>query len=113
MNKIMQKHFMNPQNIGKLKKFTNKSRCESGFCGDMIDVFAIVENGIVKEIKYQVFGCYAIIATASMLSEWAIGKPISVLKSISLTDVLRMFENDIEPGKEKCIDVAVNAFKKL
>ena len=114
MNEIIRQHFTNPQNMGKLKHATHISKCKSGFCGDTIELFAIVDHhGIVLDVKYNVFGCYAIIAAASALSEWAKGKSIHTINTISSETALQLLGNEIDPEKENCINVATKAFQNL
>ena len=56
-------------------------------CGDMIVMYIKVKNDHLSEIKYQVFGCAAAIATCSALSEIGIGK--------SLDEALKITDEDI------------------
>lgn len=114
MNNIMKQHFMDPKNMGKIKKPTHQSKCKSGFCGDTIELYAEVDpSGIVTNIKYNVFGCYAVIATASVLSEWAKGKTLAEIKSIDYDTIKDLIGGDPDPEKENCIRVAMKAFQEL
>ena len=55
MNDIVRSHFVNPKNIGKIKKPTNTSKYKSGFCGDTVEVYAIIEDSVITDIKYNYF----------------------------------------------------------
>lgn len=109
----IKQHFMNPMNMGKLKKYTNSSKFKSGFCGDTIEIYARIEHNIVKELKYQVFGCYALISGASIISDWAINKTITEVKNITLDKALDIMNHKIDKSKYNCIDVVVNALRNL
>lgn len=113
MNDLMKKHFVNPQNMGKIKKATHMLKHKSGFCGDTIELYALIENNVVVDVKYNVFGCYAAITAASIISEWAIGKPVTELETLSLDDVLTMMGGDVEPEKFNCVSVAVYTFNNI
>lgn len=114
MNDTLKKHFMNPVNMGKIKNPTHCSKCKSGFCGDTIELYAIVDNtGIVTDVRYNVFGCYAVIATASILSEWAIGKPLDIVRQVEYGTLVELIGERPEEEKENCINVAVKAFADL
>ena len=114
MTPIVKQHFMNPQNIGNVKKPTHQGKAKSGFCGDTVEITARVDNyGIVTDLKYNVFGCYAVIATSSILSEWAIGKHIGELHELEYDDVVEMIGGAVEDGKENCVRTAMEAFKSL
>ena len=113
MNDLLKYHFINPQNKGKIKKPTNSSRNVSGFCGDRIEITANVDQGIVTELKYKAFGCYAILTAASLISEWAIGKTLDEVKNINLTMALELMGGDLEEEKHNCVLVAVEAYRSL
>jgi nitrogen fixation NifU-like protein len=113
MNDLLKYHFINPQNKGKVKKPTNSSKNVSGFCGDRIEITAMVEDGIVVDLKYKAFGCYAILTAASILSEWAIGKPLAEVKDITLRQTLELMGGDLDEEKENCVFVAVEAYRSL
>ena len=114
MTKIMQKHFIYPVNMGVIKNASRYGKSKSGFCGDTVETSAVVnDNGTITALKYNVFGCYAVIATSSILSEWAIGKNLSDLSSLDYPDVLKMIGGEIEDGKESCVRTAMIAFKAL
>lgn len=112
MTEIFKIHFLNPLNMGKLKGYTHYNKEKSGFCGDTVEVFAIVENNVVKDIKYNVFGCHAVIATSSILSEWCKGKTIDEILAISMNNIDGIV-GELESGKENCIEVALRAFQNI
>jgi NifU-like protein involved in Fe-S cluster formation len=109
----MKEHFTNPKNMGKVKNATNKSKYKSGFCGDTVEVSANIVNGVITELKYNVFGCYAVISTASILSEWAKQKTIDEVHNITYDEVLLMLGGEIDPEKVNCVKTAITAFHKL
>ena len=113
MNKIIKEHFLNPKNLGKIKKPTHTSKYKSGFCGDMVEVYAIIRNDVIEDIKYNVFGCYAVIAAASVISEWVKDKSTESLKSLTYDHVVEMLGGDIVPEKEQCVRTALTAFLNL
>lgn len=113
MNDLLKKHFTNPQNMGKIKKPTHSIKHKSGFCGDTIELFVMVEDGIVTNVKYNVFGCYAAITSASIVSEWAIGKTVDEVESLTLDNVLEMMGGDVEQEKHNCVNVTVHAFTNI
>lgn len=113
MNNIIKSHFIHPQNLGKIKKPTHTSKFKSGFCGDMVEVYAVIENDKIIDIKYNVFGCYAVIATSSVLSEWAKNKSLEDVRNITYEETLNLLGGDIDPEKEQCVKTAMNAFKSL
>lgn len=112
MTEIFREHFLTPRNLGFIKKCTHYSKTKSGFCGDTVEVSAIIENDLIKDIKYNVFGCYAVIATASMISEWCKEKTLKEIKQLSLENIQNII-GDYEAEKENCVATAIKAFVEL
>jgi nitrogen fixation NifU-like protein len=80
-------HFMCPQNIGSLPDAHAEGEAGDAACGDYLNMYIKVENFIISEIGYLIFGCPAAIATSSMTSVLAKGK--------SLSEALKITEKDI------------------
>lgn len=112
MNDIVRTHFVNPKNLGRIKKPTHTNKYKSGFCGDTVEVYAMVENDIIQDIKYNVFGCYAVIAASSVISEWAKNKTLDELRNLNYETVISML-GEIEEEKVNCVKTAVVAFSNI
>jgi NifU-like protein involved in Fe-S cluster formation len=112
VNDIVRSHFVNPKNIGKIKKPTNTSKYKSGFCGDTVEVYAIIEDSVITDIKYNVFGCYAAIAASSIISEKIKGCNIDTLTNMTCEDVEQMM-GGVEEEKINCVNTALTAFKGI
>lgn len=113
MNNTMKKHFINPQNMGQIKKPTHTSKKKSGFCGDTVEVYAVINDGKIESLKYNVFGCYAVIAASSIISEWAQNKTLDELKALTFDDTLVILGGELEEGKDTCVKTALEAFTSL
>ena len=75
-------HNKSPRNF---KKIENANRTAEGYnplCGDKINIFLDVENGIVKDISFQGSGCAISKASASLMSEAVKGKPVEEAKKL-------------------------------
>jgi nitrogen fixation NifU-like protein len=75
-------HNKNPRNFGVLKLATNKAEGHNPLCGDHIDVFAVVDKGIIKELKFNGAGCAISKASASIMTTMLVGKTIEQAKSL-------------------------------
>lgn len=69
-------HFMSPRNVGSMKDPDGVGGFGDVHCGDSLTVYIKVEDNIIKDISFLVFGCTASIATSSMISVMAKGKTI-------------------------------------
>lgn len=78
-------HFKNPRNVGKIEEADGKSTVGSPACGDMVAVYIDVdeETKIIKDIKFESYGCASNIATGSIITELAKGKTLEEAKKIS------------------------------
>lgn len=78
-------HFRNPRNVGKIDDPDGKSTVGSPACGDMVAVYIDVdeETLVIKDIKFESYGCASNIATGSIITELAKGKTLEEAKKIS------------------------------
>ncbi len=105
--KIIKEHFADPKNVGKIKNPTNIGSFTTPTGAKAIFYF-LIENNVVKDIKYQIAGCPFAIAVCSILSEYAKGKSIDGLKKITMSSLEQFFK--IPQEKEDCINMSLNAF---
>lgn len=109
-------NFMNPQNIGVLKTPDGTGKVGNPRCGDIMQVQIEVEKNnegkeIIKDIKFQTFGCAAAIATSSMITQLAKGKTLEEAKNITNLDVAKSLKG-LPPIKMHCSNLADKALKK-
>ncbi|MBU6468038.1 MAG: SUF system NifU family Fe-S cluster assembly protein [Betaproteobacteria bacterium] len=77
-------HNRHPRNFGKL---VNANRHSEGFnplCGDSLDLYLIVDNNRIIDIKFEGQGCAISTASASLMTE--------VLKGKTLQEAEQLFE---------------------
>ncbi len=76
-------HFNNPRNVGEIPDANAVGRVGNPKCGDIMQMYLKIENGIIEDVKFKTFGCGAAIATSSMATEMVQGK--SVEDALKLT----------------------------
>ena len=69
-------HFQNPRNVGELAPPAVVVEVANPACGDVMRLWARMEEGRVAEARYKVRGCTASIAAGSALTEWLTGKTV-------------------------------------
>ena len=67
-DKVMD-HFRNPRNVGEIEDANGIGEVGNAKCGDIMKVYLKVEDNIIKDVKFQTFGCGSAIASSSMATE--------------------------------------------
>ena len=106
---LLKDNFMNPQNIGKIRNSKNIGKSKSGFCGDTIETYLTIENGIIKDAKYQACGCWALIGSASIFSEYIKNKKVDDINNMSDKEYISLL-GDVPEEKINCTLVTKKGF---
>lgn len=109
---ILLDHYHDPRNFGKLSEATNKARAENLSCGDEIEVYLQIENGIIKKMTFEGEGCSIAISTASLWTEKLIGMTIDQVLKLDHNDTLDLIGMPLTPSRLKCAMLSLNAIKK-
>ena len=75
-------HNKNPRNKGNIDKHTNHADGHNPLCGDKISLDLIIEDNLVKDIKFTGAGCAISTASSSILTEAIIGKKTSEIRHL-------------------------------
>ena len=70
-------HFRNPRNVGVIEDANGIGEVGNAKCGDIMKMYLKIEDDIVKDVKFETFGCGSAIASSSMATEMIKGKPLS------------------------------------
>ncbi|MEI7475498.1 MAG: Fe-S cluster assembly protein NifU [bacterium] len=80
--------YRNPKNVGEIEDANAVGEVGSLACGDALKLYLKVsEDGIIEDAKFQTFGCGSAVASAGMLTEMIIGKPIADAAKITNMDI--------------------------
>lgn len=79
---IILDHYKNPRNRGSLEPPAVRSEGHNPLCGDEIEVFLTVDNGIISDIKIGGQGCSISQSSASMMSAAVKGKPVAEARAL-------------------------------
>ena len=109
---IILDHYRNPRNKGRISDADVSFHDSNPLCGDEIDIHLKVEDNIVKDIKFEGRGCAISQASASMLTEMVMNKPLTSVKELDKDDIL---ENiglvNLGPARIKCALVSLKVLK--
>ena len=80
--KVME-HFLNPQNVGVIEDADGVGEVGNAKCGDIMKMYLKIEDDIIKDVKFETFGCGSAIASSSMATELIKGKPVSEARQLT------------------------------
>ena len=80
--KVME-HFRNPRNVGVIEDANGIGEVGNAKCGDIMKMYLKIEDDIVKDVKFETFGCGSAIASSSMATELIKGKPVNEVKELT------------------------------
>ena len=107
--KVME-HFKNPRNVGEIENPDGVGHVGNPVCGDIMELYLRVKDGIITEAKFKTFGCGAAIATSSMVTEMVKGKSIEEALKISNRAVAEAL-GGLPPVKMHCSVLAEEALQ--
>jgi len=86
---IVLDHFHHPRHVGEVPAATGHARRENMVCGDVVEFWARVSEERLEEVGFRAFGCAAVIASASMLAELALGLPLTEVLALKTGDLVQ------------------------
>ncbi|WP_243299101.1 Fe-S cluster assembly sulfur transfer protein SufU [Bacillus litorisediminis] len=126
---VIMDHYKNPRNKGQLDDGTLTIDMNNPTCGDRIHLTMKVDDGIVKDAKFEGEGCSISMASASMMTQIIKGKEVETALRLSnvFSDMMQGKDyddsidlGDIEalqgvakfPARIKCATLAWKAMEK-
>src|SRR5699024_578495 len=108
-NKVIE-HFMTPRNVGSMVDADAEGSYGDHNCGDSLNIYIKVENNVIKDISFLVFGCTASVATSSMTTVLAKGKTIEEALKIEEEDIVDALDG-LPENKLHCSNLGVQALR--
>ena len=102
--------WLNPKNLGKIKKPDGFARIK-GPCGDTMQISFRVKDNRISKIKFITDGCASSIASGSMATELAQGKKLEEAAEISQQKILKTLKGLPEESVH-CALLASNTLKE-
>ena len=111
-SELVIQHFKNPHNVGTIHKADALATEGSPACGDQLTVYLKVnpDTQVIDDIKFQSYGCASNIATASIITDLALGKTLEEAKAISWKQAAEEL-GGLPPVKMHCSVLAVDALR--
>ena len=104
------RYFLTKPNLGPLRGADHVTEL-TGPCGDTMKCFLKMDQGRIKDVKYQVLGCPGAVSAAMALADLVKGKTLDEALQVKDRDVFRRLVQ-IPDQKQHCIRLAVKTLEK-
>lgn len=98
------------ENLGMLD-CADISMKDVGDCGDKLELYLKVDNGIITNAAYQMEGCIGLQLAATILTKLIRGLSLSEAAEISF-DTIIAYAEKVPEDKKECIHFAINTLRK-
>ncbi|MBK8792952.1 MAG: SUF system NifU family Fe-S cluster assembly protein [Holophaga sp.] len=96
---VILEHNKKPRNFGKLEPCTHHAHGLNPLCGDDIEITLVVEDGIVKDLKFQGHGCAISQASSSLMTVNVKGKPVTEAETM-VEQFREMIRGKLDPATD-------------
>jgi nitrogen fixation NifU-like protein len=106
-------HSKMPHNFGSLESPTISHEEHNPLCGDRVRFDLLIEDGVIRDVRFEGKGCAISQATASMLTDEIKGKSVDDAKLFSKEDLLDMIGIPLakNPVRLKCALLSLKTLK--
>jgi len=109
---VIIEHYKNPSYRGHLDPHDIQFEDSNPLCGDHIEItLQTAEDGTVKDARFDGRGCAISQASADLLIESIIGKPLDDVKQLNKDSILEMLGIDLGPVRLKCALLSLKVLK--
>ena len=109
---VIIEHYKNPSYRGHLDPYDIQFEDNNPLCGDHIEItLRTNEHGNVADARFDGHGCAISQASADLLVESIIGKPLEEIKQLNKEHILNMLGIDLGPVRLKCALLSLKVLK--
>jgi nitrogen fixation NifU-like protein len=109
---VIIEHYKNPSYRGHLEPHDIQFADNNPLCGDHIEVtLQLDKDGKVRDARFNGHGCAISQASADLLMESIIDKPVEEVKALRKDHVLELLGIDLGPVRLKCALLSLKVLK--
>lgn len=109
---VIIEHYKNPGYRGHLEPHDIFFEDNNPLCGDHIEMTLQIDaDDVVSDARFDGHGCAISQASADLLIESIIGKPMAEVKQLNKQDVLDLLGIDLGPVRLKCALLSLKVLK--
>jgi nitrogen fixation NifU-like protein len=75
-------HYRQPRNRGVLAHANHTAQGYNALCGDRITLYLLIEDGVVKDARFEGVGCAIATASASLMTEALKGRSLAEAEAL-------------------------------
>jgi tRNA-specific 2-thiouridylase len=105
-------HLVRPRNAGELADPSGVGESGDAACGDVARFTVRVEDNLLTDVRYKVYGCAACIAAGSALAEMVEGEHLLAAARVSRADLEGSLGGPLPLGKEHALTLVLDALHK-
>ena len=104
--------YKNPKHKGHIANATSKVQEQNPICGDNINLQLKIEDGVIKEAKFDGAACAISILSSEKLLSFIEGKTVAEARKITQGQLLEILGIYVSMGRIKCATLALKALQK-
>lgn len=104
--------YQHPHHRGKIEGGVSAGEANL-LCGDKIQITALIEKGVVVDIKFTGGGCAISQAAMDLLIDQIKGKKLSEVKKMTGEEIEKMLGVELTPSRKKCAYLGLEVIRKL
>jgi nitrogen fixation NifU-like protein len=109
---IIIEHYKHPSYRGKLEPHDIYFADNNPLCGDHIEItMQVGADGVIKDARFDGHGCAISQASADLLIESIIGKPLEEVRQLNKQHILDLLGIDLGPVRLKCALLSLKVLK--
>jgi len=105
-------HFHHPRNVGEIAEASVVVEASNPVCGDLMQLWAVVRDGKIQEVKFKAAGCVPSVACGSWLTEAILSRSVEDLAALT-PDQIEVGLGGLPPASKHAAVLAVDALKRL
>ncbi len=105
-------HFYNPRNVGEIAESTVMVEMTNPVCGDLLKLWAVIEDGNLVDVKFKTQGCVPAVACGSWLTEQILGRSLNELHGVTPEDIEAGLDG-LPSGSRHAAVLAADALRRL
>lgn len=105
-------HFEHPRNAGELANPDAHVRVENPACGDILELFANIQDGAIEEVRFKAKGCVPAMACGSLITEMTKGKSLADAGAIGREEIVEQI-GGLPAASGHAAQLAVDALRHL